>query len=194
MQSQPGGEEGPWLVFALEAWRRCSNSSINEYDILLKNELGQEFAVVGIDQGLLEAEAVNGVLVTAVIDLQTNDIYELPAFAATDSATVQLAAPASLLGLSAEAPRFSYSTQTFNLAGEGNDAPPGEARFNAYTSSLIGLGQYVAVDGNSRTKLPIGVNRAEFAATPNKGWLVLLADNAPGPKQTELLPLRFFRH
>jgi hypothetical protein len=186
-------EEGPWLVFAFDGFRRCSSSAVNEYAVTLENELGQQFAVVGVDQGLLEASNPNGVLVTAVIDVKTSETYEFAAFAPTDSATVQLAAPASVLGLTPAAPRFNYSTQTLNLAGGGEDTPTGEARFNAFASSLIGLGQQVAVDGDARTTLPIGVDATELALTPVKGVFVLSAENAPGPKQAELLPLRFFK-
>ncbi|HET7539366.1 MAG TPA: S8 family serine peptidase [Polyangiaceae bacterium] len=192
VQSLTVGEEGPWLVFAFDGFRRCSNSAVNEYAILLENELGQQFALIGVDQGLLEVNDPNGVLVTAVFDVQTEDVYELPALAASDSATVQLAAPASLLGLTSAAPRFTYQAQTVNLAGQGEDDPAGEARFNAYASALLGLGQLVAVDGDARTKLPIGVDATEFALTPSKGVFVLSAENAPGPKQAELLPLRYF--
>jgi subtilisin family serine protease len=185
-------EEGPWLVFAFDGFRRCSSSAVNEYAVALENELGQQFLVVGIDQGLLEASDPNGVLVTAVYNVKTEEVYEFAALAPTDSATVQLAAPASLLGLTPAAPRFNYSTQTINLAGGGEDTPTGEARFNAFASSLVGLGQQVAVDGDARTKLPIAVDATELALTPVKGVFVLSAENAPGPKQAELLPLRYF--
>jgi hypothetical protein len=50
-----------------------------QYDISIKNELGQEFAVVGVDHCLLDDDYPNGVLVTAVFDVRTGLAYEPPA-------------------------------------------------------------------------------------------------------------------
>jgi hypothetical protein len=99
---------------------------------------------------------------------------------------------ASQLNLSAAKPRFAYLTQTFNFAGQGDDAQSDPATFNAFSSSLLGQGQFTAVNRNQSIKLPIGVDATEFAITPAKGLMVLELENSPGTSQADLLSLRAF--
>jgi hypothetical protein len=83
-------------------------------------------------------------------------------------------------------------SQTFNLAGEGDDPPSLLGNFNAYTSAVIGQGQSANVARNNVVRLPIGADRNEWLRTPAKGLMIVFAENSPGTSQAGLFPFPAF--
>jgi minor extracellular serine protease Vpr len=189
VQSIPDDTGDHTLVFAINGWRRCSSSATNEYDILLTNEAGDQFVVVGADTGLLQGTGeVTGELGTLILNVATGDSVLLPAFAPTDSNMVYLVALGSLLNLTADQPRFAYLVQTSNVVGASDpDAPTDTATFNAFSSALIGQGQFVTVAPNETATVSIAVDPVEWTVTPPKGVMVVFAENAPRPEQEAVL-------
>jgi subtilisin family serine protease len=178
------------LVFAVNGWRRCSSASENEYDLAVQLENGDVYLVAGIDAGLVQYGAVSGELATLVVNLASGEFTLMPAVAGSDSGVVYLTALASELGLSASAPRFSYAVQVSSLFdASAVDAPAGVATFNAFSPSLAGTGRSLSVDRNGTASVALGLHAKEWARTPAKGFMVVLAENAPGAPQTSLFEL-----
>jgi hypothetical protein len=159
---------------------------------MITNEAGAQFGVIGIDEGYVQTGEFTGTLATLVQNIATGDAWLMPAIANTDTSTIFLAALASQIGATAAAPRFSYLTQTFNLADQGDDPPSAVANFNAYTSAVIGQGTGALVDRNGTARLAIGADRAEWAQTPAKGLMIVFAENSPGAAQAGLFPFTGF--
>jgi hypothetical protein len=188
VQSSPGDEGDRVLVFAIQGWRRCSNAGINEYDVMVTNQSGDKFAVIGADDGTLETGDANGEFATLVVNIATGESTLMPASAPTDSAVVYVVALASQLGLSQEAPRFTYFTETFNAGGEGEPDPTSEvASFNAYSSALLVQADLVSLAPDATTTIPVQTDASEWALTPPKGLMTVFAENAPGAEQAALL-------
>jgi hypothetical protein len=64
--------------------------------------------------------------------------------------------------------------------------------FNAFTSSIRGQRQSVAVDRNGTALWRVGVDTAEFVKTPATGVMALFAENRPGTSQAEVFRFRAF--
>ena len=192
VQATPFDNDDRLIIFAVNGFRRCSNHSVNEYDVIVTDGAGAQYGVIGMDEGYALAEAFNGTLATVVVNLATGDAWLMPAVASTDTSTILLWALGSQLGVTSAAPRFSYFTQTFNLAGEGDDPPSAIASFNAYASAVVGQGQLASVERNGTLRLAIGADRAEWLRTPAKGLMVVFAENSPGAAQAELFPFSAF--
>ncbi len=194
VQSLPYEGDDRVLVFAINGYRRCSSASVNEYDIIVTAENGDQYLVLGIDGGLLEIGDFTGQFATLVVNLTTGDATVMPAYAPTDSGMVYLYALASQIGLSPAAPRFSYFIESYDLFGlSPDDLPDGEGQFNAYDSALVGQGQFAALEPNTTTRLGLAVQRREWALTPAKGLMLVLAENPAGPAQADLFPFDGFR-
>jgi hypothetical protein len=178
------------LGFAINGWRRCSSASVNEYDVLVTTERGDQYLLIGIDNGLILWGGFSGELGTLVVNLTTGETTLNPAVAPTDSGLVYLYAATSQLGLSADAPRFSYGIAAHDVFGLSPDDVIEEVgSFNAFDSALIGHGQSMSVEPNATVRLPLGVRRSEWALTPPKGLMLVLAENSPGSDQAALFAL-----
>jgi hypothetical protein len=181
------------LIFAINGFRRCSNHAVNEYDVIVTSESGAQYGVIGIDEGYAQTQSFSGTLGTLVQNLANpNDAWLMPAVANTDTSTIFLLALASQIGLTSATPRFTYLTQTFNLAGQGDDPPSAVANFNAYASAVTGQGQFATIARNDTVRLSIGADRAEWLRTPAKGLMIVFAENSPGAAQAELFPFTAF--
>ena len=193
VQSAPYDVDDRLIVFAVNGFRRCSNHSVNEYDLIVTAASGAQYGVIGIDEGYAVSGAFSGTLATLVLNLANPDEgWLMPAVANTDTSTIYLLALASQIGVTSAAPRFSYFSQTFNLAGEGDDPPSAVANYNAYTSAVIGQGLGALVDRNATATLAIGVDRTEWLQTPARGLMVVFAENSPGAAQAGLFPFPAF--
>jgi subtilisin family serine protease len=188
VESLPYGDGDRLLVFAIDGWKRCSTASINEYDVAVQLENGDSYLVAGIDVGALQTGSFSGELGTVIVDLKTNAMTLMPAVAATDSSVVYLTALASELGLSAQAPRFAYALQVESIieAASLPDAPTDTATFDAFHPSLLGVGDLETLEPNDTARVAVAIRPRDWASTPAKGFMVVLAENAPGAAQAAL--------
>jgi subtilisin family serine protease len=191
VQSFPVSATTNLLVFAVNTFDRFNTASTGEVDIFIdSNGDGvPDFAVFSVDYGALTTGSFSGEAVVGVQNLLTGAI-RLRFFtdAPTDGSTMLLPVRSSDLGLSAAAPRFTYTASSYNLwTGNSNDVP-GVGRFNAFAPA-ISTGDYVTLSPGQRASVPITVNAAEQALTPALGVMVVNKENASGAAQALLLSL-----
>jgi len=187
------------LVFAANTWNRWSNASTNEFDISVDvdpaNGNGDDYVVVGVDQGAVQAGVFNGRMAAFVFSTRSAGAsVAFFATAPTDSSTALLPILNTQLCrtgepcLSAANPRLSYHIDSFDLAEGTVDSVPGVGRFNAWSSS-ISQGDFATVPKGASATVPISINPAEWALTPALGVMVVALDNRAGQNEAALLPL-----
>jgi minor extracellular serine protease Vpr len=200
VQSFPSGANAT-IVFAVNTWDRWSNASTNEFDILVDvdpaSANGDDYAIVGADQGLVQANAFNGRMAAFVFDLKapiapTSVLFF--ATARTDSSTALLPISSTQLCvagnpcLSEANPRFTYHTNGFDLRSDFADIVPGVGRYNAWSSSLS-QGMFAPVPVGGGGAVPVTINPAEWALTPALGAMIVSLDNKAGKDEAALMPL-----
>jgi minor extracellular serine protease Vpr len=200
VQSFPSGANAT-IVFAVNTWDRWSNASTNEFDILVDvdpaNANGDDYAIVGADQGLVQAQAFNGRMAAFVFDLKAPVAPTSVAFfatARTDSSTALLPVLHSQLCvagnpcLSLANPRFTYHINSFDLRSDFVDIVPGVGSYNAWSSS-ISQGMFASVPVGGGGAVPVTINPAEWALTPALGSMIVSLDNKAGKEEAALMPL-----
>jgi len=193
VQSFPFSATEQLVVFAVTTEEGWSSPSTREFDFLVDvdGDGVADFAVVGIDVGLITTGAFDGRIAAAVYNLATGArAIDFLAQASTDGSTMLIPALASRLGLSAATlPRFSYTAAGFDLVETGaSDSFASWAKYNAFSSAITD-GQFETLAPNGSAVVPFSVNPTELAATPALGLMVVTQDNKNGKDEANLVEI-----
>ena len=195
VQSQPGSALGGdstdrSLTFAINGWHQWSNAAAAEYDIAIdtNGDGNPEYLVVGTDLGAVTTGSFNGIEASFTFDAAGHLIDAFYADAPMNGSVIELPALASEMGITAAAPKFTYSITGLDLITGNVDLVPGTATYDAFAPS-VSNGQYVSLARNSSATLPISVNVSLQKATPALGWMVVSLDNPNGDDQAALIPV-----
>ena len=200
VQSFPFNATNQLIVFGVNTWNRWSNAATNEFDIGVDvdpaNGNGDDYVVVGADQGAIQAGSFNGRMAAFVFSTRSAGAsVNFFATAPTDSSTALLPVLSGQLCrtgepcLSASNPRFSYHIDSFDLLAGTVDPVAAVAKYNAWTSS-ISQGAFETIAPNASVDVPIAITPAEWALTPALGVMIVTLDNKSGNMEATLLPLR----
>jgi hypothetical protein len=179
------------LVFAINTFKRVSNTDAGEFDILIdvNGDGVPDYDLVAIDQGNIESGSNSGVQITVLFDLATGaGIEEFLVDSPTDGSTLLLPVLASDMGVSPASPRFSYTETTHDLLDGTQASLPGSASFNAFSPSISNA-LFVPVARNATVQVPVSIDPTEWTVTPARGLMIVVEDNFSGA-QAELIPAR----
>jgi hypothetical protein len=182
VQANPlGGDQ--LLFFAINTFKRWSNNSGNEFDVLIdtKGDGKPHFAVIATDLGYLTTGTPVGQMVTAVLNIDdpaSSPGIQFPVTAPTDGTTMLVPVFAGDIGVTAKAPRFAYSVQSFSTTG-ATDVASGWAKFNAFHNA-VSTAAYVPLDPGAHASVPLAIDPAEWAQTPALGVMVVGLENFNG--------------
>ncbi len=196
------------LVFAVNTYNRWSNASTNEFDIFVdvdpENNNGDDYVIVGVDQGAVQLGAFNGVMGSFVFSTRSPGAsIAFLAAAPTDSSTVLLPVRSSQLCRTfsdptknepclskLSNPRLTYHAVSFDLANGGTKVVAGSAKYNAWSSSISQGGFVTVAPGATDATTVISVNSAESNLTPALGVMVVTFDNKSGADEAQLIRVK----
>jgi minor extracellular serine protease Vpr len=187
------------IVYAVNTWNRWSNAASNEFDVRVdvdpQNANGDDYIVVGADQGAVQTGTFNGRMAAFVFSTRSAGAsVNFFATAPTDSSTALLPVLSTQLCrtgepcLNAANPRFAYHINSFDLVGQTVDVVTDVAKYNAWSSS-ISQGMFATVPRGASGDVPVTITPAEWALTPALGVMIVSLDNKAGKEEATLLDL-----
>lgn len=199
-QSFPRGASDRTVVMALNRFGRWSVPNVFEFAIPIDTTGSgtPDKILLGTDFGRLTTGSFSGQMASVIVDLTkpTGDPARIrPQFLLnsvqsglqTDGSVIMLPFRASVAGLTAASPRFTYGgASVTNLFTREVGIVGGTARFNAFRSA-ISQGQFAIVNPGRTVSVPVSIDPAEFSSTPALGLMVVATENAAGQDQTILL-------
>jgi hypothetical protein len=192
VQTNPISDTDSILVFAINTFKRFSNSAGGEFDVLIdiNNDGTPDYDLVGIDLGALTTGSFNGQMAAALIDLSDNSAtIRFLADTPTDGSTILLPVLASDLSVTPDKPRFTYSVSVFNLLDGSSEDLPGTASFNAFTPAITNA-LFIPIAPNKAKTAQVAIDPVEWAITPSLGLMVVVQDNFAGSSQAELIRVK----
>jgi len=191
------------IGFGVSTWHRWSNASTTEFDIYVdvdpQNANGDDYIVVGVDNGAVAAGSFNGLYDSYVFSTRSGGASSLGGSlgALTDGSTVFLPIISTQLCragepcLSSTNPRFTYHAIGFDLNDEEEDPMPLNASFNPWTPAIFTSNEFdfLTVAPGASASTTVTIDSAEWDVTPARGLLVLVNDNAAGEAEAALIPM-----
>jgi subtilisin family serine protease len=196
------------IQFAVNTYKRWSNAATNEFDIYVdvdpQNGNGDDYIIVGVDQGAVQLGAFNGLMGSFVFSTRSPGAsIAFLASAPSDSSTVLLPVLSTQLCRTtrlpdgslepclsqATNPRFTYRAESFDLISGAFKRVAGSAKFNAWSSSISTGGFVTVAPGATDSTTVISVDSAEAALTPARGLMVVTFDNKSGRDEAQLIPV-----
>ncbi len=192
------------IGFGVSTWNRWSNASTTEFDIFVdvdpQNANGDDYIVVGVDNGAISAGVFNGLFDAFVFSTRSAGASSLAGSlgALTDGSTAFLPILSSQLCragepcLSAANPRFTYNAVGFDLNEEEEDDMPLSAWFNPWTPAIFTDNEFdfLTVDPDDSATTDVTIDRPEWNSTPARGLMVIVNDNTSGEAEAELIEVR----
>ncbi|MFI6318400.1 S8 family serine peptidase [Nonomuraea sp. NPDC050556] len=190
VQSEAGPGADRTLLFALNVYGKWSNAAANRYEVAVDANADGTFdaVLVADDYGRVTTGDRDGRFAVFVEKLDGTVVAARAAVAPMNSGTMLLPALASEVGVTAAAPKFSYTV----LAQTGNPDEISDttdaAVFDAFTPAVSTGASAVVAPGASAT-VPLTASRAGLAAAPVKGWLAVTLNNKSGRREADEIPL-----
>jgi minor extracellular serine protease Vpr len=189
------------VAFGVSTWNRWSNASTTEYDIFVdvdpQNGNGDDYIVVGADNGAITAGVSNGSYDAFVFSMRSAGASSLAGTlgALTDNSTLFLPVLSTQLCrtgepcLNAGNPRFTYNAIGFDLSEEEEDDMPLSARFNPWTPAIFTDNEFdfLTVAPGASASTEVTIDRPEWNQTPARGLMVIVNDDESGETEAELI-------
>jgi subtilisin family serine protease len=191
------------IGFGVSTWHRWSNASTTEFDIYVdvdpQNANGDDYIVVGVDNGAIAAGSFNGLYDSYVFSTRSGGASSLSGSlgALTDGSTVFLPIISSQLCRTGEPclnstnPRFTYHAIGFDINDEEEDPMPLNASFNPWTPAIYTANEFdfLTVAPGASASTAVTIDSAEWDVTPARGLMVLVNDNAAGEAEAALIQM-----
>ena len=181
-------------VFAVNTWTRFNTPDVGEFDICIFTTTAPapcdnpgvvpDLVVIGASGAAFGFQTNH--MVAAVLNPKTGTVVvNFFADAATDNSTALLPVYASDLGLTSASPTFAYTAAAFNRDGVGVQLP-GTGKFNAISPSMS-VSAFPVVPPDGSAAITVTIDPAGWAATPQKGLMVVVPDNPAGRQQGQII-------
>jgi minor extracellular serine protease Vpr len=187
-----------FIGFSVNTYDRWSNPSTSEFDIFVDvdNDGTDDYIVVGVDQGAIQAGVFNGRMGSFVFSTRSPGAsINFLAQAPTDASTANIFILSTQLCrtgepcLSPSNPRFRYTAVSFDLVSETADPVSGSARFNPFNPAF-GDFPFVSVPAGAAGNVSVPLNVGEWSVTKPRGLMVTVLDDKAGTEEADLLPIR----
>ncbi len=186
--------DGGLVVVAISTQDRITTQSTGEYDVWIDVDGGgDDYVLVGIDNGLFTAGDPDGVFAAFLLDVNAGftivDAWD--SFAPANGAVVQLPFLLSSMDLcNCPSTAWSFYVETYSVvADQMPDYTENSAFFDPYAQA-VSSGHYDYIEPGDSVSFDVEVDMLAAIDQRALGWMVVSVDDLGGPREADRVPLR----